>query len=174
MQKAKILNDNKLIGDFNGDGRDDYLHVWNLNGKRTFTQYLGNADGTFTQKAYQNTGHNIGSDINGFDQGKKADINGDGKQDYIHIWSENTKRVFGVYLGQTNGSFVCATIRTSHNYWYDYTRHDTGCFLDINGDGRSDYLHYWNESGYKKFFTSFGQATGLLTDGAYTLTGIRY
>ncbi|MEA5533107.1 FG-GAP-like repeat-containing protein, partial [Crocosphaera sp. XPORK-15E] len=94
------------FADVNGDGRQDYVVVWNNGGKRAIATFLANANGTFNElinTTMQNG--NFSGDPWGYDRGKFADVNGDGKQDYVVVWNNGGKRAIATFLANADGTF---------------------------------------------------------------------
>ncbi len=123
----------QYIGDFNGDGKTDYMYNYNGwyvalsngNGFDTPTLWLGNSgpSGQTYNAGYQLTG----------------DFNGDGKTDYMYNYN-------GWYVALSNGNgFGTPTLwlgnsgpsGQTYNAGYQYIG-------DFNGDGKTDYMYYYN------------------------------
>ncbi|TRU29530.1 MAG: hypothetical protein EWV79_00365 [Microcystis aeruginosa Ma_MB_S_20031200_S102D] len=73
------------------------------------------------------------SDANGNDRGRFADVNGDGKQDYVYVWNNAGKRAFAVYLAKGDGTFQ-EHINTGSwaEFHPDANGNDRGRFADVN------------------------------------------
>lgn len=90
------------VGDFNGDGREDFA-VTSAGGRLSI--FTGDGDGTFTL-GMTYTDATFGN--NGFDV---ADINGDGRDDIVQAGVGAGR----IYLGNANGTFsVSATFSTTY------------------------------------------------------------
>ncbi|WNF16728.1 FG-GAP-like repeat-containing protein [Microcystis aeruginosa] len=154
----------KDIGQFvdvNGDGKQDYVVVWNWNGKRTFATYLGKGDGSFQEHFNTASWGGFSPDSTGKDIGQFVDVNGDGKQDYVVVWNWNGKRTFATYLGKGDGSFQEHFNTASWGgFSPDSTGKDIGQFVDVNGDSKQDYVVVWNASGKRTFATYLGKGDG--------------
>jgi hypothetical protein len=141
--------DHTLVGDFNGDGRDDLIFTWDYYGDNKL--FLGTAGGGFTS-----AGSPIDSRaINGSpDHTLVGDFNGDGRDDLMFTWDHYGENK--LYYGTAGGGFTSQgqTIEASAiNGYPDKTL--TG---DFNGDGRADLLFGWSYSGDTRLF--FGKAGG--------------
>ena len=148
-------DDSIMVGDVNGDGKDDILQVHPNSEPPSADIWLSNGDGTFTLKG--NTQLSTSS-LNG---GVITDINGDGKLDLVVVDSENPGLVIAS-LGNGDGTFQApSTIATLGGQSpFDIT------FADFNGDGKIDFVGT-NEGGqfmvYLASGSTFAAPTTLLT-----------
>ncbi|HKV26494.1 MAG TPA: FG-GAP-like repeat-containing protein [Candidatus Acidoferrum sp.] len=92
-----------VTGDFNGDGKQDFV-VTNFT-DNTFSLYLGNGDGTFSQAA--GSPFALPSGVTGPIAMTAADFNSDGSQD-LAIVNETTNNL-SILLGNGNGTFAQAS-----------------------------------------------------------------
>src|SRR5207245_2420701 len=117
-----------LSGDFNGDGKEDLIH---LAGADYVRSWFSNGDGTFTVgffRPWANYGIQAGSWVSG-------DLIGSGKGDLVHLaladyvcsWFSIGDVTFSV--GFFRHSF---TSRRSSDLWLSG---------DFNGDGKDDLIH---------------------------------
>ena len=95
--------------------------------------YLGNGDGTFSYATSLATGN-----ASGQSQIRSADINGDGKADFVVTDSKNNGSL-QVYLGNGNGTFLAPT---------SFGDLDRAEFLDYNSDGKLDLISGLAGSGF--------------------------
>jgi hypothetical protein len=138
------VDDPIIVGDVNGDGKDDIIMVHNSGAcaasaarkiapptfgcGSTFDVLLSNGDGTFT------LGNNYSISNYNLNGGLLTDINGDGKLDILAIDSENPALVIEV-LGNGDGTFQApATYATLSGA----APNDIN-FADFNGDGKLDF-----------------------------------
>ncbi len=131
-------NDYKfLTGDFNGDGKTDLIHFVNNTYAHT---WISNGNGTFDiQSPFPNTGYSVGANDYKFLTG---DFNGDGKTDlihfvnntYAHTWISNGDGTFDIQSPFPNTGYSVGT--------NDY-KFLTG---DFNGDGKTDLVHFVNDT----------------------------
>jgi len=142
-------HDHALVGDFNGDGRDDLIFTWEHYGENRL--FRGNADGSFTDGGIPIESHAINSFP---DNSLVGDFNGDGRDDLIFTWEHYGEN--RLFLGNAAGGFDYMGFQitpTSINSHPDHT-----LVGDFNGDGRSDLMVTWEHYGENRLF--LGNAGG--------------
>jgi len=139
-----------LVGDVNGDGRDDL--IWNITSESNLIYVaLANEDGSFTFLPLQERSEKRWG---GFET-LVGDVNGDGRSDLI--WNElaETNRVY-VALGSIDGIFQFLPAQDRAEKRWSGFRTLVG---DVNGDGRSDLI--WNEPAEtNRIYVALGGADG--------------
>lgn len=128
---------NRCFADINGDGKDDYIVLTGKASKPTVNVHYSNSL-TF------NTVPDIVSVPNLYDNlvgdSYFADVNGDGKADYVTFQGyEQTPRIVA-YLSTPEG-FSTEHVIFSAPFDKGYDDYPRG-FADINGDGRWDYITF--------------------------------
>jgi len=133
-------------GDFNGDDRDDLVH---LTAADYANVWLAQPDGTFSVSAHSPwPGYAMQ-----YGTWQSGDFNGDGRDDLVHLTAADYANV---WLGQAGGSFSVST----HSPWPGYVIQSGGWQTgDFNGDGRDDlvhlaagdYAHSWTSQGNGSF-----------------------
>ena len=102
--------DRGTFQDINGDGREDYVVIWNNGGKRNLATYLARADGLFSEFVNTTSSGLFVADSDGYDRGTFQDINGDGKEDYVVVWDSGAVSSEGNNLYQYRSGQGAITI----------------------------------------------------------------
>ncbi|CCD95724.1 hypothetical protein BRAO375_4650016 [Bradyrhizobium sp. ORS 375] len=150
-----------ITGDFNGDGRTDYLLI-DSNGYPYQYVFLNNGDGTFTGQTqtlpngwlFQINGNtpNVNTPIVG-------DFNGDGKTDYLLIDANGYPYQY-VFISNGNGTFTGLTQALPNGWTFAANYRFTPIVGDFDGDGRTDYLMIdGNGYPYQYVFMNNGNGT---------------
>jgi hypothetical protein len=134
---------NLIVGDFNGDGKDDFIRQekgdWDNDDYRTAELYLANANGAFTKSALTDS-NSMKGDLTILIIG---DYNGDGKDDFIRQekgdWDNDDVRTAELYLANANGNgtFTKSALTDSNSMKGDVTNLIVG---DYNGDTKDDFI----------------------------------
>jgi RHS repeat-associated protein len=118
-------------GDFNGDGRTDFM--WNYPNGNDRWVYLAKADGSGTFEPRVGLA-NEGQNYTGFSL-STGDFNGDGRTDFMWNYPNGNDR--WVYLAKADGSFSSRIGVANDPYNYTGFNLRVG---DFNGDGKSDFM----------------------------------
>jgi FG-GAP-like repeat len=116
-----------LVGDVNGDGKDDVVQVHAFRAPSTLDVWLSNGDGTFTQE------HSYQVSQVPLQGGVLTDLDGDGKLDLLAVDAQ-TPGLVRTLLGNGDGTFQAATSVTLAAQAPANLR-----FADFNGDGKVDF-----------------------------------
>lgn len=132
-----------LVGDFNGDGRSDLMHV--LPGTNGVDVWLSNGRGTFKVTPFLPRPSYLIPNGPWF----VGDFNDDGHDDVVHV-VESEGRV-GIWLSNRDGTFRVETFAPWPNYPIRKGLLLTG---DFNGDGSFDLLHAVEGTNYANVWLS--------------------
>ncbi|TRT87074.1 MAG: VCBS repeat-containing protein [Microcystis aeruginosa Ma_AC_P_19900807_S299] len=147
---ANENNSEQLIGDFNGDGKDDIVNLQS-DGISNNWIALSNGNGTFNLKgAYITTGSNNSQEtglIAGFWSNENnseqliGDFNGDGKDDIVNLQSDGISNNW-VALSNGNGTFnlIPKAQGLTAGFWADENNSEQ-LIGDFNGDGKDDIVN---------------------------------
>lgn len=144
-----------IPGDFNGDGRADFLHIQDDTHAET---WLGQADGSFAFVDAAPSGYQFKPGAYDLDQNDAryyaGDWDGDGRTDLIHI---TEKQAVKVWISVGDGTFRIVEERIASSEIYYATEQDDNYFpFDIDGDGRTDLVHFKEAHEYWVWFSQGG------------------
>jgi hypothetical protein len=137
--------DTVYIADVSGEGRADYIRRWSSHRSPADVGFVdvSLSDGNGFP-VYANWFSTI-SMANDQDTIYFADVNGDGKADYIRRWSSQpgpaNEGYIDVSLSDGTGFPVYANWFSTISMANDQ---DTIYFADVNGDGKADYIRRWS------------------------------
>jgi hypothetical protein len=132
---------NIIPGDFNGDGRTDFIRqeksTWDDDDLRTAETWLSLGNGTFTVVTPADAVHLKGDYTNII----PGDFNGDGCTDFIRqeksTWDDDDTRTGEIWRSDCDGTFTILTPNDAASLKGDLTTLTVG---DFNGDGRDDFI----------------------------------
>jgi hypothetical protein len=160
----------KLIGDVNGDGKDDLIGLTGVGTSSGIVVLAGQADGSFAQHV-THTQHDIAGSWWASREKFVGDVNGDGKDDIVALSGEDGGSNIVTLAGQGAGTFIQAT-QTIHGIaggWWAGREKFLG---DVNGDGRADIIALSNEDVGSGIVTMLGQTDGTFVQSAQTVDGL--
>jgi hypothetical protein len=157
----------RLLGDVNGDGRDDIVGFGNAGAYVS----LGQANGRFANPvlAVNTFGYNSGGWQVDRHPRLLGDVNGDGRADIVGFGNAGAY----VALGQVNGRFANPVLGVA-NFGYDaggwrVDRHPR-LIGDVNGEGRADIVGFGNAGTY----VSLGQPDGRFANPVLAVDNFGY
>ncbi len=143
------------VGDWNGDGRADLIHL--VNNSDYVHPWISNGNGTFTISTFRPwRGYGIPNGI-----WRVGDLNADGRSDLVHAVN-NTDYVH-TWMSNGNGTFAVGTFRPWKGYGIPNGEWLVG---DIDGDRRADIVHAVANSNYVHTWRS--QGNGAFTMGTFS------
>ncbi|MDZ7970213.1 MAG: hypothetical protein RM368_35640 [Nostoc sp. DedSLP03] len=127
-----------LVGDFNADGKDDLVNVFNDGGLASIDTHLSNG-GSFDSQRWA-TGQG------GFWDTQKwlvGDFNADGKDDLVNVFNDGGLASIDTHLSN-GGSFDSQRWATGQGGFWDTQKWLVG---DFNADGKDDLVNVFNDGG---------------------------
>jgi hypothetical protein len=127
-----------LVGDFNGDGRDDLAKAFNDGGLASIDTHVSNGSSFAIQRWETQRG--------GFWDAQKwlvGDFNGDGRDDLIKVFNDGGLASIDVHIS-TGSSFNIQRWGTQQGGFWDAQKWVVG---DFNGDGRDDMAKAFSDNG---------------------------
>ncbi|ODS22611.1 hypothetical protein AB835_13215 [Candidatus Endobugula sertula] len=138
-------NYNTRLGDINGDGKADLVWTYNNGNQLTRTVYLASRLGTSFDKKSSLTDTSLLLNNHSFQRSRLADINGDGRQDLIYSYVDNTDFGWVAYLADLNGEGFTRHTSGSQTIGTGTANHEYR-FADVTGNGKSDLVWTFNTS----------------------------
>lgn len=155
-----------IPGDFNGDGKTDFLNQAKLNPTNNIQVYWFDANGVLQNNITSgSTAYPLNYGVANIILG---DFNGDGKTDFARQNQTQVSKVIEVYTSDGSGDFVSASITMPDNV--DYTNAVlTTC--DFNGDGLTDLFNQNKTSATSSYTVYFSQSGTAFNKQSYTASG---
>ncbi|MEH1844671.1 MAG: hypothetical protein V7L25_06595 [Nostoc sp.] len=127
-----------LVGDFNADGKDDLVNVFNDGGLASIDTHLSNGESFDSQRWATGQG--------GFWDTQKwlvGDFNADGKDDLVNVFNDGGLASIDIHLSN-GGSFGSQRWATGQGGFVDTQKWLVG---DFNADGKDDLVNVFNDGG---------------------------
>ncbi len=141
-----------LALDVNGDGLGDLVQQWNNGGYLYLLPYLSNGT-TFVAQNWANTGNGYNSNPTGTPGLLALDVNGDGRTDLVQQWGNNGSLNLNGLVSNGTGFSAIGWTYTGQGYPVGPAGMPGLLPVDVNGDGRVDILHQWNNGGSLNLLT---------------------
>jgi Salmonella virulence plasmid 65kDa B protein/FG-GAP-like repeat len=140
-------------GDFNGDGLSDIVQIWNNNNLSAAIAWI--SDGKkFIREHWVTGGAGFGYEGSYI----PGDYNGDGLSDIMQIWNDGGKSnaIGWVSTGRGFSRSQWASSQAQLGYPGQYFP------VDLNGDGLTDIVQFWDSNGRSRAIGWASTSTGLI------------
>ena len=127
-----------MTGDFDGDGKDDMMKVFQSGGQMIADVHLSTGSAFEMHRWATNQGSMWDSMI-----WMSGDFDGDGKSDIMKLWDDGGQMTADVHLS-TGSGFVMQRWATQQGAIWDDMQWMTG---DYNNDGKTDIVKLWEGNG---------------------------
>lgn len=154
------------VGDFNGDGKLDFM--WIPNGGQKW--HVAYSTGYGFQVERNAINWCCGAEYGGAAHYMlTGDFDGDGKTDYM--WIPNGQTFWNIAYGRVNGfSILTRALAESINGYFPYNGNPDYVLLgDFNGDGKPDYM--WIPNGVTFWYVSMSKSQRMLMGSAQNNLG---
>jgi len=137
-QQGGFWNSQKwLVGDFNGDGKDDFANVFNDNNQASIDVHVSNGNSLTIGRWATQQG--------GFSNDQKwlaGDFNGDGRDDLANVFNDANQASIDVHVS-SGSSLTIGRWATAQGGFSNDQKWLAG---DFNGDGQDDLANVFNDT----------------------------
>ncbi|KAF4982276.1 hypothetical protein FZEAL_2062 [Fusarium zealandicum] len=134
-----------VFGDIDGDGLDDYLDLNDETGE--LKAYLNVGEDKDSDYAWKfNPVGTIASGLGPRKRVRIADIDGDGRDDYIYLKDNGGTTIYRSIWSKSNTGDKYELMPDADAAGINQSTDEID-FIDINGDGKADYQPTWREAG---------------------------
>ncbi|WP_445635478.1 Peptidase S8/S53 domain-containing protein [Nostoc sp. DSM 114161] len=126
-----------LVGDFNGDGLDDFGNVFNDSNQASIDVHLSNGSSLGIARWATQQG--------GFSNDQKwlaGDFNGDGRDDLANVFNDTNQASIDVHLSNGNSLEIARWATAQGGFWNE----QKWLAGDFNGDGQDDLANVFNDT----------------------------
>lgn len=159
-------SDQFFIADVDGDGRTDVVHLFNDNGYAS-VDFIMSKPGTLLQNLYR-AETQAGGFVFTTSLWYVGDANGDGLPDLFHIFNDNGTIDVDVHVNNGAGGLLMSRWATNVG---GFPGNDQFFVADVNGDGKSDVIHLFNDYGYASVDFMVSDGSSLHAYRAQTQSG---
>lgn len=133
------------LADVNGDGKADLVWTYNDNNYLTRKVYWSSRLGTSFELKSTDTDTSLVVAGHQYPQSRLADVNGDGRQDLVYSYIQNTTFGYVTYLSNLAGTSFSRHQASTKSISSGTANHEYR-FADVSGDGKADLVWSYNTS----------------------------
>lgn len=158
MTGSGVTNLGFCAGDFDGDGKSDFVQSWKNGNSIALSVFKSNGSsfapyGTWTMPVGYSTLKIL-----------PVDIDGDGKTDIARVWNNNGKLAMNIF--KSTGSSYSSSFATTFNEGSG----NLGFIpCDYDGDGKTDIIQFWNNGGFLGVIVYKSTGTSYYAAASWTL-----